>query len=165
VTVPLLADLPTVVQVVIIGLGWFGWSVVCGYVAHRRPAAAFDPMRLPYRLMRWERDGRSYERIRIRRWKDRLPEAGEVFDGGFSKRHLASRDLEYLDRFAVETCRAEFAHWAMMALVPIWFVLFVPLVAILNVGYALGANLPCLLVQRFNRARLLRIRARLVSEV
>ncbi len=161
---PLLADLPTVVQVVIIGLGWFGWSLLCGYVAHRRPARTFDPSRPPYRLMRWERDGRAYERLGIRRWKDRLPEAGGVFTGGFSKRHLASRDRHYLDRFVIETCRAEFAHWSMMALAPIWFVLFVPLVAVLNVGYALGANLPCLLVQRFNRARLLRIRARLAPD-
>ena len=157
---PFLADLPAVVQVVIIGLGWFGWSVVCGYVAHRRPAETFDPTRWHYRLRGWERGGRVYERIGIRRWKDRLPEAGAVFTGGFSKRRLASRDRSYVDRFLAETCRAEFAHWTMMALTPIWFVLFDPLVGVLNVLYALGANLPCLIVQRFNRGRLLRVQAR-----
>jgi glycosyl-4,4'-diaponeurosporenoate acyltransferase len=158
--VPLLTDLPGVFQVLVIGLGWFGWSVVCGYVAHRRPADTFDPNRWPYRLRGWERGGRVYQRIGIRRWKDRLPEAGAVFTGGFSKRHLASRNRFYLDRFVAETCRAEFAHWAMMALAPIWFVLFAPLVGALNCVYALGANLPCLIVQRFNRGRLLRVAAR-----
>lgn len=159
-TMPLLSDEGSIVQLLVIVIGWFSWSVVCGYTAHRRPAGSFDPTRLPYRLLAWERNGRVYGRIGIRRWKGLLPEAGDVFAGGFSKRQLRSRDPQYLDRFLAETCRAEFTHWAIMAIAPLCFVVFDPLVAALNCVFAVVANIPCLLVQRFNRGRLVRLRAR-----
>lgn len=48
-----------------------------------------------------EKSGRLYERLMIKKWKDRMPEAGGLFPGGFSKKHLhAANDME---RFVLET--------------------------------------------------------------
>jgi glycosyl-4,4'-diaponeurosporenoate acyltransferase len=112
------------------------------------------------RLRTWERGGRVYERLGIRRWKDRLPEFGAVFRGGSSKRSLPSRDTPHLTRFAAETRRAEIVHWAIPLVTPL-FALWNPawLVGAMA-AYAVVANAPCLIVQRYNRGRLLRVLTR-----
>jgi glycosyl-4,4'-diaponeurosporenoate acyltransferase len=141
-------------------LVWAAWSAVVGYTAHRLPSRQLGRDGRLTRLRAWERDGRLYERLAIRRWKDRLPEFGAVFPGGVSKRSLATRDTPALTRFAAETRRAEVVHWAIPLVTPL-FALWNPawLVAAMA-AYALAANAPCLLIQRYNRGRLLRVLAR-----
>lgn len=136
---------------------WAGWSLVVGYSAHRRPAERLEHDGTLTRLRAWERGGRIYERIAIRRWKDRLPDAGAVFRGGTSKRVLPGRSSADLRRFAAETRRAELVHWRIPLIAPL-FALFNPLALTVAMGaYAVVANLPCLVVQRYNRGRILRV--------
>ena len=136
---------------------WAVWSGVCGYAAHRIPDPALRRDRL-LRLRPFERGGRAYERIlRIKAWKDTLPEAGSLFRGGFSKRRVARHDRAYLEQFLAETRRAERVHWAIAALGPVFFAWNPWWLASAMVGYAIGANVPCILVQRYNRARLVRL--------
>jgi glycosyl-4,4'-diaponeurosporenoate acyltransferase len=61
----------------------------------------------------------------IRRWKDRLPEAGALFAGGVSKRRVPRLTTDGLQRFAAETRRAEYGHVACAAAAPL-FVLWNP---------------------------------------
>jgi glycosyl-4,4'-diaponeurosporenoate acyltransferase len=139
---------------------WAAWSAAAGYAAHRIPARRLATDGPLTRLRAVERDGRAYERLRIRRWKDRLPELGAAFPGGVSKRGLRSGDSADLRRFVAETRRAELVHWTIPAIVPV-FALWNPgLLMAAMVAYAAIANLPCLVVQRYNRARLLRVLAR-----
>jgi glycosyl-4,4'-diaponeurosporenoate acyltransferase len=148
-------------QIVLLdALAWAAWSAVVGYAAHRLPLRRLDHDAPFMRLRTWERGGRVYERLGIRRWKDRLPEFGAVFRGGASKRSLPSRDTAHLTRFAAETRRAEIVHWAIPLVTPL-FVLWNPawLVGVMVV-YAAVANAPCLIVQRYNRGRLLRVLTR-----
>jgi glycosyl-4,4'-diaponeurosporenoate acyltransferase len=103
----------------------------------------------------WEQRGRIYERrCGIKLWKDRLPDAAAWFRGGFAKADLRAVTPEFLERFVRETWRAELVHWLAILALPL-FAVWNPWWAVLaNAGYALAANLPCLLVQRYNRARL-----------
>jgi glycosyl-4,4'-diaponeurosporenoate acyltransferase len=148
-------------QIVLLdALVWAGWSAVVGYAAHRLPLRRLDHDAPLTRLRTWERGGRVYERLGIRRWKDRLPEFGAVFRGGASKRSLPSRDTAHLTRFAAETRRAEIVHWAIPLVTPL-FVLWNPAWLVGGmVVYAVVANAPCLIVQRYNRGRLLRVLTR-----
>ena len=136
---------------------WAAWSAVVGYAAHRLRASWLDHDGALTRLRPWERGGRLYERAGIRRWKDRLPEAGATFRGGRSKRALPGRSDDELRAFAAETRRAELVHWVIPSITPV-FVLWNPpaLVGAMAV-YAVVANLPCLFVQRYNRARVARV--------
>jgi glycosyl-4,4'-diaponeurosporenoate acyltransferase len=136
---------------------WGGWSAVVGYAAHRRPASSFARDGWLYRPRRIERGGRLYERFGIKRWKDRLPEAGALFTGGFSKRTVRTRDRAQLARFVVETRRAEWTHWTIMLITPVFLLWNYWWVEFVMVAYALVANVPCLVVQRYNRARLTRL--------
>ncbi len=134
---------------------WFAWTVGVGYVGHRIPVERFATDSWLTQLRGFERDGRWYEqRLRIKAWKDRLPEAGAFFGGGFSKRTVRRSDLA---RYLVETRRAESVHWNAMALAPLFAIWNPPWAMVVIAVYAVGANVPCLLVQRYNRARLTRI--------
>ena len=92
----------------------------------------------------------------IRAWKQLLPD-GAPWLKGFAKRTLRSKETQYLQTFVHETRRGEAAHWLMMISGGLFF-LWNPLWAdAVMAGYAVAANLPCILTQRYNRARLLRL--------
>jgi glycosyl-4,4'-diaponeurosporenoate acyltransferase len=139
---------------------WAGWSVIVGYGAHRLPRSFVDHDGWLTRPRRWEQRGRFYERLGIRWWKDRLPEAGGAFRGGTSKRSLPGRADGDLARFAAETRRAELVHWAVPAVTPLFPLWNPPGLVVAMVAYAVLANVPCIAIQRYNRARIARILAR-----
>jgi glycosyl-4,4'-diaponeurosporenoate acyltransferase len=143
------------------GLMWGVLSLATGYVAHRLPVRRFEHDNRVTRLRGVERDGRIYERwFRIRTWKRWLPEGGDIFEGGFNKKHLRSRDPAFLARFVAETRRAELTHWVAMAWGPLFY-LWSPLgIGTVMVAFGVGFNTPCILAQRYNRARFLRLMAR-----
>lgn len=110
------------------------------------------------RPRRFEDNGRVYERrLRISRWKDRLPEAGTAFGGASSKRTLMGTSSEDLELFGAETRRAEYVHWTNIAAAPAFLVVLPPLAALAMTGFACSAHLPFILVQRYNRFRIGRI--------
>ena len=139
---------------------WPVWTALVGFAAARTGDGRFDHDDLVTRIRPVEADGRWYrDRLRIERWKSRLPERGAAF-GGFAKRSVAAGDTQVLQQFVVETRRAEHAHWGMAAGVALT-VLWNPWWAFpVNAAVAAGSNLPCIAVQRYNRARLLRVLTR-----
>lgn len=148
----LMPQLVTVaVDVVAIG----ACHALTGYAAHR-----LDDRRLTrdgwlLRQRAFEDGGRVYRRrLRIHRWKDRLPEAGDLFRGGVSKSRLPSHDVAGLEVFARETRRAELAHWWSLGCGPIFVLWNPPLAAGLLVGYSVLVNLPFIAIQRYNRFRI-----------
>jgi glycosyl-4,4'-diaponeurosporenoate acyltransferase len=156
-----LVELPDGVAVVVSSAAWAGLSFGIGYLAHRLPVAAVDHDTWLTRLRPWERDGRVYERrLRIRTWKRRLPEGGDFYDGGFSKRHLRGRRRDHLERFMAETRRAELVHWALLGCSPLFLLWNRPPVAVGMVVFGVAANAPFIVVQRYNRARLVRLLSR-----
>jgi glycosyl-4,4'-diaponeurosporenoate acyltransferase len=94
-----------------------------------------------------------YERLGIRRWKDLLPDGAGWFAGGFPKARLAGKDADYYQRFIRETWRGEICHWVAIACVPVFFLWNPWWGNLVIVGYAMLANLPCILTQRYNRLR------------
>lgn len=137
------------------------WGLVhagTGYAVHRLPLRALERDTGIWRSRRFERDGRFYEDVlRIRRWKDRLPEAGAVFAGGVSKRRIPSAADGGPARLAAETRRAELGHWLAAAAGPLFVLWNPPAVAAVMVAYGVVVNAPFVAVQRYNRLRLARV--------
>jgi glycosyl-4,4'-diaponeurosporenoate acyltransferase len=152
-----LTNIPTVIVDIAV---WGAIHAGTGYLVHRLPDARFELDTALSRPRRWERGGRFYERLAIRRWKDRLPEAGDVFAGGVSKRSMVGRSDADLRRFAVETRRAELGHVLAAVASPV-FVLWntVPVTAVMIV-YGVVVNAPFIAIQRYNRLRIARVLAR-----
>jgi glycosyl-4,4'-diaponeurosporenoate acyltransferase len=143
---------------VLVNVAW--WGAVhtgTGYVVHRLALQRLQKDRGILRLTPREVDGRLYRPLRVRRWKDRLPEAGALFSGGMSKRRVPPAADGGLARFAAETRRAELGHWlAMLGGAPavLWNP---PMGAAAMIAYGIGVNAPFVVVQRYNRARAARV--------
>ena len=109
---------------------------------------------------RWEKNGHIYQKLfKVRRWKRYLPDGAAVIRGGFRKNKMADFSGANLEKFLIESCRAELTH--LFAVPP--FVLFglfePPKVVILMLVYALLVNMPCVIAQRYNRPRVQKLLA------
>jgi len=143
----------------IVVLNVAGWPFVqlgLAWLFTRMPVAWFDP---PGQCA-WEQGGSFYElRCGVKHWKDRLPDGAAWFGGGFAKGSLAGRDPAYLRRFIRETWRGELCHWFALGCAPVFFLWNPWWADLVMVVYAVTANLPCILAQRYNRLRLRRLLA------
>jgi glycosyl-4,4'-diaponeurosporenoate acyltransferase len=143
---------------------WLIWSLLVGSIANRLPDRLLErqprrfagqtgvppqpPAALQRALCRYQ------TRLAIRRWKPWIPDAGAALPGGVSKASLVRLDPLALQRLLLETRRAELVHWALW---PAWMAtaLWLPPAGVLiNLIFATLFNLPCLLLQRYNRLRL-----------
>jgi len=138
---------------------WLGWSLLVGACANALPLRWLqaDPAR-EFSSSAARISQQAYERwLAIRRWKAWIPDAGDALPGGIRKASLARREAQALRRLIAETRRAELVHWALW---PAWLgtALWLPPTGVLlNLLFASLFNLPCLLLQRYNRLRLQRL--------
>jgi glycosyl-4,4'-diaponeurosporenoate acyltransferase len=145
--------MPPALTIVVDVIAWGVFHGATGYAAYRLDDSRLSRDGWLLRQRRFE-TGRWYRRrLRINRWKDKVPEAGDLFRGGVSKRHLPAYDVAGLELFVRETRRAELAHWWAMLCGPLFVLWNPPLAAVLLVGYGVVANLPFILIQRYNRFR------------
>ncbi|WP_254977238.1 hypothetical protein [Cyanobium sp. ATX 6A2] len=142
---------------------WLLWSLLVGSIANHLPERLLEPRRdgdaalasgtSPTRTTQ-QALRRMNRRLAIRRWKPWIPDAGNVLPGGVSKASLVRRSPVALRRLQLETRRAELVHWALW---PAWLLTALwlpPAGVLLNLAFATLFNLPCLLLQRYNRLRL-----------
>ena len=146
--------MPQWLTIVVDVLAWGVFHAATGYAVHRLDESRLRRDGWLLRPRGFEASGHWYRRrLRIHRWKDKVPEAGAMFAGGVSKRELPGRDAAGLQLFVRETRRAELGHWWAMACAPLFLVWNPPLAASLLVGYGVVVNLPFILIQRYNRFR------------
>ncbi len=149
-----LAVLASIIAWVLIGL-------VTGLWFHRRPIEHLQTDNWLTRPRPFEAGGRWYQRrLHIRSWKDKLPEKGDLFRGGFSKRHLVDRSTPHLRRFVAETRRAEMVHWSNMGAGPLFWIWCSPFLGGCMVVFGVVAHMPFITIQRYNRERLTSILGR-----
>jgi glycosyl-4,4'-diaponeurosporenoate acyltransferase len=143
--------------IVLDALAWTTWSVVASAIGSKLPDQVLATDTFVTRERAFEDSGRLYERFGIRDWKDRVPECGSLF-GGRSKAVLGGRGQ--LPAFARETRRGEYVHWAILAAGPLFALWNPPLLTLAMVAYGLAANVPFIMIQRYNRLRIARVMAR-----
>lgn len=129
--------------------------VVRAWIDMMIPDRYLKPDRWWFRTRDWEKDGEWYrEELRIDRWKDKLPTLKTA--ARFSKKRLTEASRRYLNRFITETCRAESNHLRAIGSVVamrLWTPIDLWLVCLL---LAVVGNLPFIMIQRYNRPRLMR---------
>jgi len=149
---------------VVIVLNITAWVVIqlgLAWAFTQMDASRFNQDGFLARTRHWERKGRVYARLfGIKRWKELLPDGASWFSCGVAKARLQGKSEDVLGQFARETWRGELVHWLALLALPV-FCLWNPWWAVaVNAAYAVAANLPCILVQRYNRARLNRVLTR-----
>lgn len=156
--------MPQALTIVVDVIAWGVFHAGTGYAAHRLDESRLSRDGWLLRPRRFEVGGQWYRRqLRIHRWKDKVPEAGELFRDGVSKRQLPSYDVAGLQLFVSETRRAELTHWWAMGCGPLFALWNPPLAAGLLVAYGVGVNLPFIAIQRYNRFRTQALIERLAS--
>lgn len=142
------------------------YGAVCGAISfvlgQLMPRRWFDFDAFPYRAFAWENGGSIYEKLRVRAWKDRVPDMSRIIPKMVKKKAALARDERSMERLVRETCVAELVHWALIIIAsPIigvkvggW------LGAVIAVLYAAG-NLLFVIIQRYNRPRLAEILRRM----
>lgn len=140
-------------------IAWFIIHMGVALIMVQIPAECFDPGNFLFRLRNWENGGALYNKIfRIKKWKESAPDGDRLFKNkGFPKRRLKSRDQSYLELFLLETCRAELTHWIIIGFALPFFLWNRFHVGLIMILYALLENLPLIMVQRYNRNRLVRV--------
>lgn len=130
---------------------------ICFVIGELLPRKNFDYTSFPYKPFRWERNGDVYLRLGIQKWKDYVPDMSKYVKTMFAKKIVSPRDPEYTRRLILETCVAETVHFVMILISPI-FQMYMNETAgyIATIAYILG-NLPFILIQRYNRPRLVRL--------
>lgn len=141
------------------------WLVCCfgsAWVVHKLlPSSVYGKMGWFFKERSFEK--RFYHLIYLTKWKDKLPEWGKVWN--FEKNHLKQElSLEYVERFILETYRAEIGHigmavfgFACILVNPRDYAQMAIICSVINVF----VQIPFCLIQRFNRPRLVRLRTRL----
>ena len=122
----------------------------------------FDPEKRPFRGWKWEQNGRVYTRLAIDKWKKLVPDMSRLLPD-MVKKELPGSGAVTADQAAAlvqETCRAELVHGAscLLGLAFLWLWPGWGGVIVLAV-WVLLANLPFILIQRYNRPRLVRLAA------
>jgi glycosyl-4,4'-diaponeurosporenoate acyltransferase len=111
-----------------------------------------------FKVLKFEEEPSIYQTIfKIRYWKDKLPEGSKIVNAKTSKKQLDNSKQEYLNDFLIEINRGELAHWLQIIPAPLFFLFNLEWVGWLMIVYALAFNLPFIMIQRFNRARLIRV--------
>lgn len=161
----MLLDLSPLWIVILNVIGIPGIHLGISWIFTRLGRDRFDPGSPLFRPRSREENGQVYQAVfRIRQWKGLIPDAAPWFDG-FAKGSLGKKDPEYLRNFIRETCRGEAAHYAQIP--GIWLTLIWnpwPVAAGVMIVYALLSNLPCILLQRFTRARMRHLLSQLEGE-
>ena len=137
---------------------FFIFSALISFLAGRMPESTYFYKRWLYKERSWEEGGRLYDRLfGVRRWKAKLPEMSDFLKFTFSKKHLKSTDDNYLARFVMESCRSEWTHWTIIfsSLLFLLWNEFIPAFKIILMAITL--NLPYIIIQRYNRPRIVRL--------
>lgn len=117
--------------------------------------------KFPYRSFKFERNGSIYEKINIRKWKDKLPDASviisKIIPNFMKKKRVENGSASEFQILVKESCIAEMTHFfaAMIgfACLAIWKGLGG---AIISVLYFLW-NMIFIVMQRYNRPRYLKM--------
>ncbi len=153
------AILKSVLEPVLLNIAaWAFFHVLIALLCFAIPLAFFVKPYSWFRIWGWERQGELWSRwFLVKGWKGRLLDGSLILKRGYAKRTLPGTSLEDLGIFAAETKRAELTHWLSILPAPLFFLWNPAWAGWVMVLYAVLFNLPFIVAQRYNRARIERI--------
>ena len=128
-------------------------------VGQALPRRWFDGGRFPYACYKWEKQGKLYTRIGVDRWKTLGPDMSRILPDMVKKRVEPTAVTAAQTAVLVqETCVAECVHcWLIVLSVGMLFLWKSVWSWLLWLVYNLLGNVSFILIQRYNRPRLLRL--------
>lgn len=143
-----------IVYIAVLGLG-------SHYLGEALPRDKFDPLKFPFSPFFWEKSGRFYKALHVKKWKKKMPDASKWFSDMVPKRLDSGIKAENVDILIKETCVAEIIHYLLClgscGVCLIWkgtpgIVIWIITIAV---------NLVFVVIQRYNRPHLVKLSERL----
>ena len=136
-------------------------GVLAFIVGRLLPYSLLDEKSFPFRPFAFEKGGRIYEKIGIKKWQSHIPDMSRILPRFIPAKKLDKDFAGKLPVMIKETCVAELIHFILaltaLACLFIWRGVGGIVITLL---YELG-NLSFILVQRYNRPRLMGLERRL----
>lgn len=137
-----------------------GLGILSHFVGQALPRGRFDAQKFPYRSADWEKNGKVYEKLGIKHWKDYLPDMSKIMPDMVKKKMSAAKE-QGTDVLIAETCVAECVHWALIVLsLGIFLFWHSGWAVVFWLVYNLFGNVPFIIIQRYNRPRLVLLEQR-----
>lgn len=139
-------------------LAWFFFHMTISIFILKVPDRYYQYIGNCFKSFKWEENGQFWNHhFHVRKWKDSLPDSSSIFKTAYNKKEMKRTNLESLEKFIIETQRAELAHWLSMLPAPLFFIWNPAWAGWIMVIYAFLANFPFIIIQRYNRPRLLNL--------
>lgn len=136
-------------------------GILSHYVGEALPRRLFNEKKFPFCIYRWEKDGKIYDLIGIKKWKTKVPDMSRFMRDMLPKRITRKATSENINTLVKETCVAEFIHICLSVLsVGIYFFWKNHIGKFLICVFVV-CNTPFILIQRYNRPHLISLRERL----
>lgn len=115
-----------------------------------------DYNKFPYRPYSFEQGGKVYEKIGIRHWKGKVPDMSHVLSYLVRKEVRFKSSASDILRQIQETCVAETTHLILILLsLPMLLYWNSRWALLCEAAYILILNMPFIIIQRYNRPRLI----------
>lgn len=144
----------------------FRYLVIMGIAAffagRIMPKKWFRHDMFPYKSFEFEKDGRIYEKLNIRKWHKKVPDMSRILPGLIPAKNLSGDFGTRLQRMLQETCVAEMIH-SLLFVAGFHCLKLYPGTggAVVVFLYNTFLNLPFIIIQRYNRPRLARLEKRI----
>lgn len=128
------------------------------FLSGKIPEDLLSYKRSLYKEKKWEKGGKIYDTFfHVKKWKVLLPDISDFIKPAFCKKVLKEYNENYLSTFLIESCRSELTHWAII-LSAFLFSIWCDLLKVLKlVLLAIILNMPFIIIQRYNRPRIVRL--------
>ena len=137
-------------------------GILSHFVGELLPRKWFHDQKWPFKSFSWEKDGKIYEKLKIRQWKDKVPDMSKYMRRMVPKRLTKGADSGQMGILIKETCVAEFIHCLLCIFsVGVYFI-WKNITGVFLTALCVLCNIPFILIQRYNRPHLQCIREKLL---
>lgn len=136
-------------------------GIVSHFYGQALPRKWFKADKFPYRNFAFEREGKVYRNIGVHKWQKKMPDMSQVMPDMVTKGLTPGMSADEVRTLIAETCVAEHVHvvlcisflyiakfWDSHVWIYLWLLYTV-------------CNIPFIIIQRYNRPKLLRVLSRL----
>ena len=148
--------LMSIVYVAVIG-------ILTHYVGESLPRCLFCECKFPYRTYIWEQDGKIYNRLKIKKWKNHLPDMSRVMRDMLPKKISFDATSANVDALIKETCVDECVHYWLCVFSLGIYLIWKTYVGVILALVFVFCNIPFIMIQRYNRPHLVKLRDKLIK--
>ena len=108
---------------------------------------------------------RIYDKLNIRKWQNKVPDMSRILPKWMPAKNLSGNYRERLPRMLQETCVAELIH-SLLCITGLYCIKLWPGFGgvVIVMLYIVFFNLPFIIIQRYNRPRLIKLTQRIQEE-